>query len=260
MNKKVGTFGLAAAWSLQEQKIITGGEGGILLTNDECLYHRALLQGHYNNRCKQEIPRESPLQEFVLTGYGLKLRAHPLAIALAAEQFTHLDEWQQQKQLYVEQFIKALTAYPFLKMPRFEGKQPSWYALVMQYNEAEANGLSLDLFHQALLAEGLTEADRPGSTGPISHLPLFSKPHLAFPQLYSGPIEQHEQFPCAEAFYRQALKLPVWTFPDEQPMVDAYIQGIQKVADVILHNPDVLRRTTKGEGRRLYGTPNSHFI
>lgn len=33
--QKVGTFGDAAAWSLQGQKTVTGGEGAILLTDDE---------------------------------------------------------------------------------------------------------------------------------------------------------------------------------------------------------------------------------
>ncbi len=36
--KKVGTFGDIAAWSLQGQKTVTGGEGGIILTDDKnCL-------------------------------------------------------------------------------------------------------------------------------------------------------------------------------------------------------------------------------
>ncbi|MCQ4142743.1 aminotransferase class I/II-fold pyridoxal phosphate-dependent enzyme, partial [Chryseobacterium sp. EO14] len=57
----VGTFGIGAAWSLQGQKIITGGEGGILTTSSEEVYYRALLLGHYNKRCRQEIPQDHPL-------------------------------------------------------------------------------------------------------------------------------------------------------------------------------------------------------
>lgn len=238
--KKAGTFGRAAAWSLQGQKIITGGEGGIMLTDDATLYHRALLQGHYNNRCRQEIPRDSELFEFALTGYGLKLRAHPLAIAIALQQFGHLDEWRQQKQDYAQQFIEALAPYPFLKMPRFSEKQPSWYAFIMQYDEDRANDIPLDVFHRALLAEGLTEVDRPGSTGPIYNLPLFTRPHIALPRLYKTPFTQKEAFPCAESFYHRALKLPMWAFPDDQFIVNQYIQGIQKVCDVVLNCPESL--------------------
>jgi perosamine synthetase len=56
--KKLGTFGKAGAWSLQGQKIITGGEGGIMVTNDDELYYRANLLGHYNKRCRDEIPKD----------------------------------------------------------------------------------------------------------------------------------------------------------------------------------------------------------
>ncbi len=42
-NKLAGTWGDAAAWSLQGQKIITGGEGGILLTDNQEIYYKALL-------------------------------------------------------------------------------------------------------------------------------------------------------------------------------------------------------------------------
>jgi perosamine synthetase len=239
--KKVGTLSHAAAWSLQGQKIITGGEGGILLTDDATLYHRALLQGHYNNRCKQEIDREDPLFEFALTGFGLKLRAHPLAIAIAFQQFKHLDEWLEQKQRYAEQFIKALSLYPFLKMPRFVDKQPSWYAFIIQYDEACANGVSVDNFHRALLAEGLAEVDRPGSTRPIYNLPLFTRPHQALPRLYQKSLSQTQMFPGAETFYRQTLKLPVWAFSDEQSLVNSYIEGVQKVSDAVLKTPEILR-------------------
>lgn len=238
--KKVGTFGKAAAWSLQGQKIITGGEGGILLTDDETVYYRAVLQGHYNNRCKQEIPPHHPLSEFALTGYGLKLRAHPLAVAIAAEQFSHLESWIHQKQRYVEQFIAAFKPYPFLKTPCFDGKQSSWYAFVLQFDENRSNGVSLDLFYKALLAEGLVEVDRPVSTGTIYRLPLFTKPHLALPRLYHHPLVQEESYLCADQFARQALKLPVWVFPDEEEMVHLYIQGIQKVADVVMKQSKML--------------------
>ena len=69
--RKTGSFGDAAAWSLQGQKIISGGEGGILLTKHKDIFSRALLQGHYNKRCKQEISQDDPLFQFALTGLGL---------------------------------------------------------------------------------------------------------------------------------------------------------------------------------------------
>lgn len=41
--KRLGTFGNVAAYSLQYHKVITTGEGGILLTNDRAVYDRARI-------------------------------------------------------------------------------------------------------------------------------------------------------------------------------------------------------------------------
>jgi len=41
--------------------------------------------GHYNKRCKQEIPENHPLRKYAVTGMGLKYRAHPIAIVIAYE-------------------------------------------------------------------------------------------------------------------------------------------------------------------------------
>ena len=43
MGKKLGEWGDASAFSLQGNKIITGGEGGVIVTNDKYIYKNALL-------------------------------------------------------------------------------------------------------------------------------------------------------------------------------------------------------------------------
>lgn len=240
--KKVGTLSDASAWSLQGQKIISGGEGGILLTNNKNIHERALLQGHYNKRCKQEIDETSDLYEYSVTGFGLKLRAHPLAIAIANHQFNYLDIWLKQKRLYAEKIIKELSQYPFLKMPEYnDDKSPSWYAFVMQFNEKQSNGVSIDKFVSALHSEGLIEVDQPGSTGPLDKLPLFSKTQKAIPRLYSSPAYKGgDSFPSAYAYYKNAIKIPVWSFEDEGWLVDSYIEGFHKICKVVLENPSII--------------------
>lgn len=237
--QKVGTWGDAAVWSLQGQKIVTGGEGGILMTRNKELYYRALLLGQYNKRCKQQIPLDHPLAKFSLTGFGLKLRAHPFAIAMAMEQFSHLNDWIDQKHKYAMQMGEALSQFSFLRIPRYQGK-PAWYAFVFRFDEARGNGVTVERFEEALMAEGLVEVDRPDSTCPNHNLPLFTQPDDALPHLYQEPLGQRGTFPRAEEFFRQAIKLPVWAFLDEAHWVEQYIVGIQKVARVVRDNPELL--------------------
>jgi dTDP-4-amino-4,6-dideoxygalactose transaminase len=235
--KKIGTFGVAAAWSLQGQKIISGGEGGMLLTDSDEIYYRALLLGHYNKRCKQEIPQSHPLSVFSQTGFGQKFRAHPLAIAIANQQFSHLDEWVFQKSLYAKLIMSELGDCSFLRMPKSGYGQPSWYALVMSYDEASANGVKIDKFVSALHAEGLVEVDVPQSTCPIHILPLFCSPGKAKPQLYKSPPSIIRSFPEAEMFYKNTIKIPVWAFLEDKEVVEAYIRGFKKVIEVVKHEP-----------------------
>ena len=234
---KVGSFGDAAAWSLQGQKIITGGEGGIMLTANQKLYNRALLQGHYNKRPKQEISETDDMKKYALTGMGLKLRAHPLAIALASQQFGHLDEFIMQKQTYAKKMSNALREYEFLAIPNIEeGSQNSWYAYNLLFIADRAYEITREQFVDALLAEGLAETDIPGSTTLLNNLPLFQTPHELMPRLYSKPLPRQAGFPNAEAFYNSVIKFPMWTFTDEESTVDSYIAGVRKVSDYILEN------------------------
>lgn len=227
--KRVGTFGDAAAWSLQGQKIITGGEGGILLTDNREIYEHAQLQGQYNKRCKQEISAASPYYKFALTGFGLKNRAHPFAIAMANQQFENLEEWLEQKSRFAQYIIQALAEIDFLIPPHFVNKKPAWYALVFQFDPNKA-GISLEEFIKRLHQKGLLLIEKPESTGPIHRLPLFTHPHEAIPRLYSQPLLQQSAFPVAEKFYANAIKMPVWVEPEDKVKADKYIQGIKEVA------------------------------
>jgi len=65
--RKLGTFGLAGAFSTQSDKSLNSGEGGFLLTDDSDLYARAVvLAGAYEGRCARHfgddpLPLESDL-------------------------------------------------------------------------------------------------------------------------------------------------------------------------------------------------------
>lgn len=233
--KKVGTFGDASAWSLQGSKIISGGEGGIMLTNDSELYARAQLQGHYNKRSIQEIDSGYDLYEYAVTGIGQKFRAHPLAIAIALEQFEHLDHWLLQKREFADTIINELSTVKFLQMPVVgEGKKPSWYAFIMQIQDYR--GIKREQLFRALCEEGMSELDIPKSTCPLNNLPLFLDPGKLIPRLYKGQVWEHGNFPRANRFYDSALKLPVWALKTDESVLVGYINSIKKISFALENN------------------------
>lgn len=228
----VGSEGDIAAWSLQGSKTVTGGEGGILVMDNEEFYYRGLSLGHYNKRCKNEIPKEHFLSEFAVTGMGLKYRAHPLAIAIADEIFDHLDDVLRVRRMFAKKILTALQGYDALVPPTLTDVEPSFYALTFQYKKEVLDGLPLDVFLEALHKEGLVEMDHPGSTQPLNLLPLFQKPETLFDAYTENGFSYAPgEFPHAEDFYHNALKMPVGSYEDEAEIVDAYISGIIKVLD-----------------------------
>ena len=79
-NKQVGGFGAFGAFSLNRYKMISAGEGGLLVTDDEDLYERAFAlhdQGHRPLRASKTAPEET------LIGLNFKMNEITGAIALA---------------------------------------------------------------------------------------------------------------------------------------------------------------------------------
>lgn len=59
--RKLGTFGLAGAFSTQSDKSLNCGEGGFLLTDDAALFARAVvLSGAYEGRYRRHFPDVEP--------------------------------------------------------------------------------------------------------------------------------------------------------------------------------------------------------
>lgn len=233
--KYVGTYGDASAWSLQGQKNITGGEGGIIVTNNREIYIRAMLQGHYNKRCKQEMPESHELYKFALTGMGLKMRSHPLAVAFANLQLEHYESYQAMRNECAVTYDQLFAKYDFISPLLHEGTEPSWYAYVIRFDEIKA-GISRQEFVKLLHAEGMLEVDIPGSTGPNHELPIFREPNTLFPHFYGKDekFNTNDIFPGASSFYESIIKFPTWTQSDaHREILGYYIDGLKKVCDYV---------------------------
>lgn len=230
--QRVGTFGHAAAFSMNGPKPLSAGEGGFVLTGDDETHYRVLLHGQYNKRCRNELPTDHPLFRYAVTGMGLKHRIHPLAASLALDQLSQLDRYLEGRTTIAEYFCHRLSGLPGITVPEVPlGVRSSWYGLLLRYHTDELDGLSIERFVEALRAEGCREVDRPGSTSPVNFLPLFQEPEPLFPSYKGGLTYGPGEFPVAEAVHADTLKLPVWHREEDLPLVDSYIKAFRKVTD-----------------------------
>jgi dTDP-4-amino-4,6-dideoxygalactose transaminase len=224
--KKVGTFGEAAVFSIQGQKTLTGGEGGVLLTDHEEIYYRSLLLGHHNKRCHQEIPTEHPLSKYSTTGMGLKFRIHPLAAAIANEQLDNLDKILSGRRKFAHHIYEKLDGLKEIKLPKVPPfVQPSWYALTFSFI-GNSSGLSDADFYRNVKERGAYEIDRPKSTCPLYWLPLFRTPSELFPFYQKKFRYSKNEFLNAEKLYRSLFKIPVWHQEKDFDTVEYYIDSI----------------------------------
>lgn len=235
----VGTFGDGAAWSIQGEKIVSGGEGGISLTRHADFYYRQLLHGHYNKRCRTEIPKEDPLHAFALTGTGLKNRAHPLAVAVALTQLKRLPSFLTYKRKYADLLTDAVASIPFLKpLDTSHDVHPAWYAFIVRFDSTVApHGLTRELFVKEVEMRGFKEIDIPNSTRPLFQEPLYTRPWEVLPHLYSrvapGSIED-TSFPRAAEFHESIIKMPVWGFEDDIVHVNTCIKILKEAGQIFL--------------------------
>lgn len=227
-----GSFGDMAVWSIQGQKIISGGEGGVLVTDSRPLYERAVLAGHYGKRTKELISEGHVLKDFRTTGFGLKLRAHPVAVAIAVTQLGNLDEILRFKRAYAAELYEALSPYPFITLPDLSDCDPSWYNFPFLFEPSIANE-SIEWFYDALIAEGCCEVDRPGSTRNISKYALFSDHAVRGVSVKAYSSNASETRHGAESYYEKVLKLPVWASACDRQLFCEYKSALIKVCESI---------------------------
>lgn len=230
-NQPVGTFGDVAVFSLQANKLVFGGEGGVLVTNDQNIHDRAVLVGHYRDRARDEIIAPE-LQTFWQTGYGLKLRMSPYNAVTALYSLRSADQVWQQRDAALRYFHRGLQEIDWLEPPQLveAPHRHGWYGfktkLHLDVLPAPAEALLV-----ALQAEGV-EVNWISSTA-LSLLPLFQ---LEYDPLFVDrrrrPYARAGQLPVAEDLSRRLWSWPTFSnWPADKTIIDDYIEALRKVTD-----------------------------
>jgi dTDP-4-amino-4,6-dideoxygalactose transaminase len=227
--QRVGTFGTMAAFSLN-QKGITSGEGGVLITNSVELRDRALLCGDYGHRCRRFISPKSPYRGIVTTGVGLKQRPHPVAMAIALHQLHQAATIRDRRLQNVLKLTAATDESEFLEPLVIEKSDGELGLYVFPMRMRIGASVSREELVAVLHAEGATEFDVPNSTRLIHGEPLFrSQPSRRWAV---GPPDSEpptEEFREASVFASRFVKLPLWGYPGDAEIVDRYCDALRKV-------------------------------
>ena len=223
--KYVGSFGDVACWSFQGSKMLSGGEGGILLTDDVNIYERAVLIGHYSRRSKESIVSEiyRPLEN---TGFGLKLRMHPLAAVIILHQLNNYSfGWIKNRNetlAYFEKRLQEETPIKPMEKRSYVSSMGAWYGF---YPRIDFDELKIDKyeFSKWLINKGLDL--RIPTNGILPELAFFSDPVFKIngfdKNLYVPECEN------AKKYMNSIIGFPTFSF-HEYDEIEKYITAIKQ--------------------------------
>ncbi|MFI9504916.1 DegT/DnrJ/EryC1/StrS family aminotransferase [Nocardia sp. NPDC052566] len=228
----VGRFGDVGAFSLQAKKTVTAGTGGILVTDTQRVYERAVMLGHFLARAEEDV-RSEEYARFATTGFGHNLRMHPLGAVLARASLSGLDEVLAVRQRNYERMDRLLTGIPGIRPPVRHDYMDrlSYYSYQPLYVPEELDGLPIETYVEAVVAEGVPLSRvRSGAMhqqsvfrDPAWHTQTFGSSAARYRQ-YRG-----DEFPGAASYLAHALRLPVYSV-DIRPDLDRWAEALAKVA------------------------------
>jgi dTDP-4-amino-4,6-dideoxygalactose transaminase len=181
--RAAGSFGLAAAFSFFSTKVMTTGEGGMIVTGDESLYRQAQVLRD------QAKVRGGNYHETV----GYNWRMPEIQAIMGLTQLRRLDEFIARRQLIAAIYDSALAGVPGLQlMPVPALTRHNYYKYVVFLRGIAPDEISARLKqnHQVPLS------------GFVYELPLHEQP--AFRSYYQGPLT------VAEDLCRRHICLPIY--------------------------------------------------
>ncbi len=115
-NELVGTFGNSAMFSLCQNKIITSGEGGMIVTDSKDIYEKLkLIRSHGRVENKNNYFTTSVIFDYVQAGYNYRISS--ITAALALSQFKKINKIIQMRREKAKYYNKKLSIIKNIKIP-----------------------------------------------------------------------------------------------------------------------------------------------
>ena len=190
-------FSDMAVFSFHPVKIITTGEGGMVLTNKEDLYEKLIrLRSHGITR-KVELMREEShgpwyYQQLEL---GFNYRMTDIQAALGASQMQRLDEFVKRRRFLAERYNQLLQDLPLVLPWQHPDTESSWHLYVIRLKLNKISKSHRQVFEDLRQAKiGVN----------LHYIPVHTQPY------YKQLGFKWGDFPQAEQYYREAISIPIY--------------------------------------------------
>lgn len=208
--RRIGSFGRMAIFSFQQQKTITSGEGGMVVTNDPLLHERAIRMHDLGQ------VRDFHLAELAPGGAafaGGQFRMSELTAAVALAQIRRIDRIRGHCRALQQEVLARISGLPALRLRRVPDPEgDSGFELYFWVKDAAAR----DAWRERLTAAGIpcqqmtgtyAQYRRPYVLSGLSHAAAASP--FAAGAGWPGPGYRAEDFPATEDLIHRFVALPL---------------------------------------------------
>lgn len=216
-NTKVGScrYSDMTVFSFHPVKIVTTGEGGVVLTNNKELYEKLkLYRSHGITRDSDLMTQEADgpwyYQQIEL---GFNYRMTDMQAALGCSQMDSLDEFVARRRYLVKRYNEKLKGLPLRTPYQDEATNPSWHIYIIRVDFTKVKLSKKEIFARM--------RDR-GIVLNLHYIPVHTQPY------YQNLGFQKGDFPVSEKYYEEAITLPLYyDLTDEQQ--DEVIEALKEV-------------------------------
>lgn len=186
-----------AVFSFHPVKIITTGEGGMVLTNQEALYQRLIrLRTHGITRDPELMTEMSHggwyYQQLEL---GFNYRMTDIQAALGASQMQRLDKFVKQRQFLAERYDRLLQDLPLTLPWQHPDTKSSWHLYVIRLKLDKISKTHRQVFEELRRAKiGVN----------LHYIPVHTQPY------YQQLGFKYGDFPQSEQYYQEAISIPLY--------------------------------------------------
>jgi len=233
-NQFVGSIGDIGVFSFNQNKTISTGEGGFVLTNNEQLAKRISLIRNHGEVVIDHYPVDT------ISGIiGYNYRMTELEAAVGIGQMRKLDKLNNHRIELAQYLTENLKSFnPIITPPKIDkDRDHVYFVYPMKYN-SEKTGIHRDKFSEAVRAEGVPLFG--GYVRPIYLEPMYQQLKAygedGFP--FKGPhMKKNISYPkglapvCERMHYDELLTTPICHFPLEKNDIDDFIKAIEKVLE-----------------------------
>ena len=231
-NRLAGTIGDIGIFSLNQNKMISAGEGGYILTNNKKLFERIV---YIRNHGEVVVDQYNYKNISGLIGYNYRITELTSSIAFAQlKKLKYLIDYKKKISTYFSSKLEDYNEF-FHKIQNYNLSDHNYFVTPFLYNE-NAFGFKRDIFIKIALSEGIPING--GYIRPIYYEPMYQK-KIAYGKKgypFKGTSNKNKisykkgLAPiCEDMHHNKLITTNICRYPVEIKHIDSFFATIEKI-------------------------------